>query len=213
MPGGYQGACRVPGCPQGAGDARRVRGCLQGTGMTTGYQDARRIPECSQGTRMPAGYRVPGLRRGSGATSWAAAASRRRAGSGPAAPGLAGGRGRHRFVGPEEQKLCSAAPALADRVSPSVWGGWWSSSLRGRRALSTPLLRCATPPWPILPIFSSFAASQRHTCSSAPLPAARESWRLQRKWFGAELAAQFLGNVSRPSHRDRLGLYCRCAGK
>lgn len=59
MPTGYQE------CPEGARDAQGVPGCPQGTG------DAQRVPG------MPAGHPVPGLRRGSGATSWAVASRRR----------------------------------------------------------------------------------------------------------------------------------------
>lgn len=110
-------------------DAHRVPGCSESTRMLEGYQDTHGVPECSQvlrcpqvpgysrGTGMLIGCRdarrvpVPDPRRGSGATSWAVA-SRRLAGSGPAAPGRAGGNGRSRFVGPEEQQLLFMNPLM-----------------------------------------------------------------------------------------------------
>lgn len=74
-PGCLQGAgdaCRVPGMPAGYGDAHTVPGMPRGCqGRPGGAGDAQRVPG------MPAGHPVPGLRRGSGATSWAVASRRR----------------------------------------------------------------------------------------------------------------------------------------
>lgn len=147
-PAGYQDAWRVPGYSQGAG-MLTGGGMPAGTRMLTGCRDTHRVPGCPQGAGVPAGCRdarrVPAPRRGSGATSWAVV-SRRPARGERAVP------------------VCWPTGATASFGSPSVCSHALSAGLGGGGApgweageLSASLCSVA-PPYPILQIFSSFAA-------------------------------------------------------
>lgn len=234
VPGCPQGsgdACQVLGYPQGTGDARRVPSARKIPGMPGGCWRCRGLPGargvpgmpggyggcpgdagCPQGARMPCGGGgggVPGLRRGSGATWWAAA-SRSRAGSGRASPGPAGG--RENGTGLLERRSSSFARQPQRLQTGSARR---SGQLLARRQESSGLPSA-------LPCSSSLADPAdillllllpRGTRVPVPPPAScSEELVPSEKAVRVELAARFPGNGCRPSRRDRLGVYHHRAG-
>lgn len=198
-----RGVLEMPGaarCPGGTGDARGVRGMPWGCRVPAGCQDAR---------RGGGGGGVPGLRRGSGATWWAAA-SRSRAGSGRASPGPAGG--RENGTGLLERRSSSFARQPQRLQTGSARR---SGQLLARRQESSGLPSA-------LPCSSSLADPAdillllllpRGTRVPVPPPAScSEELVPSEKAVRVELAARFPGNGCRPSRRDRLGVYHHRAG-
>lgn len=162
---------RIPGGMAGAEDASRVPGRLlavgDGSGMSTGYWNDHWVPGCPLG--IPGGCQCPRVPRcpedgrcSQGTAMSARCRCRCRAAAGlwchlvgcrlPVAPVWRGERAAPAHGSP------GAAAALG---APGLQPGW---GLRARVQVSapTPLFRSATPPWPVLPVFPSSAASQRH---------------------------------------------------
>lgn len=149
------GSCRV------LGDTRRHSRC-QG---------------CQQGARMSSGYRgyLPGsgMSTGTGMTGMSAGDSQRCQLPRSTATQV----GAHRCRGVSRCRCRAVAGLWCHLVgcrlpAPPVWRGQRATPARGTpgqqprsgppdRALHLPLLPYAAPPWPVLPLFASFAAPQR----------------------------------------------------